>query len=245
MFEEKLSLLKAMLSTVCKTLDSFDDMNMPEHLNEPLCFVSVKSYKTGEMVMESDSKRSYASKARIVVDFLGARNMSAHTLADLVDGKALTAIGSLGFSVYSLERKPCEFSRLHFRHIISLEFDIDVDIPSASLDGVSISIDSTAEPIFNTYELSFGTKIAATPLSNGTMLSNVVCPQPTKLLLKGRISSSQAEAVISHLKGYSAGTHTITVGATKYTDMQLTSLTAKMLSITVTEISTEFSEVNE
>ncbi len=245
MFEEKLSLIKAMLSTACKTLDSFDDMNMPEHLNEPLCFVSVKSYKTGEMVFGSDSNRFYASKARIIVDVLGARNMSAKALANLVDNSVLTVISSLGFSVYSLERKPCEFSRLHFRHIISLEFDIDVEIPTASLDGLSVSVDSTAEPIFNTYELGFGTKMAVIPLSNGTMLSNVVCPEPTKLYLKGRISSSDTEAVVARLKGYCADTHIITVGATRYPEMQLTSLSAKMLSVTVTEISAEFSEVNE
>lgn len=245
MFNDKLTLIKSLLSNVCRTLDSFDSINHPEHLNETVCFTEVKSYKTSDSFKGSDSSRYLDAKAKVEISVLGARNMSAKSLSDFVDSKIMKIISSLGFSIYSLQRKPCEFSKLHFRYVISIEFEFDAAVPTASLDGISVAIGSVSEPIFDTYELLLTKKTAFTPLSNGTMLSNVVCPEPTRISLKGQISSNDAEAITTRLKAYSSYTNTITIGETKYPNMLLTGLRVKLKSVTITEITAEFAEVNK
>lgn len=245
MFEEKLDLIKSLISHACKTLDSFDDINMPEHLNEPLCFVSVKSYKSGDMLLGSSSDRYYDARAKIVIDVLGARNMSAKELSEIVDQNVLSAVGMLGFSVYSLERKPCEFSKLHFRHVISLEFEIDAAIPASVADGITVTVDGEDTTCFSSYDIDLGVRTSVAPLSNGSMLSSIVCPEPIKIRLFAKLSSSDASSIITRFKGYLGATHKLTVGDTTYQQMALVGLKTKMQSVTVIELTAEFSEVNE
>ena len=210
-----------------------------------LSFVGVQSYKTRDSYTAVSGERFYEAEVKICVDILADRSMTAAELKSFADNAILPMISNLGLDVISLERKNCEFSKAHSRYAAAVELEYRDKIPMPTRTASAVIINGTLEPMLTAYRIIKDTKTSQTPLVNKTMLSNLVSPMPTKLVLSGKLPFAEADAAISHYSAISGLQIPVNIGANTFSNMVLTSLDLKQISTNGCEITLELTEVNE
>ncbi len=245
MFNNTLNLIKTSLSPFCKILDSFDGINMQEHLNEMLCFVGISDYKTGEVCVGISGNRFFAVKLSVCVDILAERTMTASQLVTVADEAFVKTLSTVGIDLVSIERKNCEFSKSHSRYKVSVLLELEDKLSLPSLNSAPVLINGNLEPSLQSYRIAGASKTACTPLINNAMLSNPVCPMPVKIVLSGFVPFAEADAAYSRYNSLSNVRVPINIGANTFNNMLLTGVDISRKSESVCSVSLEFTEVNE
>ena len=245
MFTNTLHSIKTSLSPFCKTFDSFDSLNMQEHLNEMLCFVGITNYKTGEVCVGINGNRYFAVKLSVCVDILADRTMTASQLAAVADSAFVKTLSNIGLDLISVERKNCEFSKAHSRYKTSVTLELEDKLSLPSITSSSVLLNGALEPSLQTYQIINSIKTASTPLVSKGVLSNSVCQMPTKIILGGFLPFAEADSVYSRYMALSNTRVPINIGANTFTNMVLTNINLAKKSDSVCSVSLEFTEVNE
>lgn len=243
-FENVLNSVKEITSIFCQTFDSFSHINMHEHMNEPFCFVEIKSYKTSDKSYLNTSGTSYYNAlVRVHIDVLSSKNMQAGETVGIADSM-VQILTTLGIDIASLERKPCEYSKLHSRYIASIEFDTQVPVTYKINNSIYAAINGVTEPFFTSFRAKKGLKTSQAASVDRSLLSSIVSEEPDRVTLIGRLSIDETDNMVEKLSGYIGKLNTINLGINYYTNMTATSIDVKANDNKTAEISVEFTEVN-
>lgn len=243
-FENVLNSVKEVAGVFCRAFDSFAQINMHEHMNEPFCFVGIKSYKFSDKAyLSANGMSHYNATVKVYIELLSSKTMEAGEIVGMADS-IVQVLTTLGEKITSLERKPCEYSKVHSRYITSIEFETPVPVAFRTNDSIYAAINGVTEPFFTAFRVKRGIKTSQVAVVDKVLLSSIVREEPDKVTLIGRISISETDNMVEKLSKYIGTLNTINLGVNTYINMTATSLDVKADDNKTAEISIEFTEVN-
>ena len=242
-FENVINSVKEVTKICCKTYDSFTQINMHEHMNEPFCFVGIKSYKTSDKSYTNVSGTSYYNASvRVSIDLLSAKTMPAEGIVSVCDTISSLLLVS-GIAISSLERKPCEFSKVHSRFLISIEFDTPATVDIRTNDSHAVMINDVLESAFVAYRIKKGVKMSSVATVSKSLLSNVVRDEPDKVTLIARVPCNEADAMVRRFSEFIGKLNSLMLGSNEFKSMTVSGIDVKADDNKTAELSVEFTEV--
>ncbi len=248
MINDRTDLIKQALSSVFdRVVDLFDGINVSEHRNETICFTGIDSYRLSEPVADGSGASSRSAEIKYAVKLLAGKNMSAGELAEKFDASAADALLSSGLTVKELKRSSCEYSKEHGRHVLTAELTVSDPCAGASAaESVGFSLDGTEFFCMRSYELKNTFKTADIPTLGNGIRTRTVGKKPLVVTLKGGIAGAGASAVYSSLASrLNGGKSSVGVNGMTFGSMVMTGLDLVGKAGGLSELTVEFTEVNE
>lgn len=222
MLREQLNILKDAVDDFFDgTYDSFDSLNMNEHLNETLCFVGVSEYKLGRALPNAVSTGVSPLYATFTVTALGKRNMSASELVSYIDSSVIPAVRLSILDVRAINRKPCIYSKEQGRYSVSFEVETYCEQSSAYTASLNVFLNGTYYGFFSDWSVSQGYKTYKLGTIYAGSVSGISRKEPSELSVSGELIASQGKEAYSSVAQYLGTVVTVSVDGILFPNLLL------------------------
>lgn len=222
MLVEQLNIIKSSVESFFDGVyDSFESINMNEHLNETLCFVGISGYKMGKSLPNVAGVGYSPLNATFTVTALGKRNMSANDLVGYVDSRAVPAVRLTDLEVLSINRKPCVYSKEHGRYSVSFEIETYREQPTAYASKLSVLFGTTSFAFFNDWECLQGYKTYKLGSLYGNSICGTVRKEPCEIAVKGELIASAGQTAYLTVSAYLGTVMSLSLDGTLFSNMLL------------------------
>ena len=203
------------------TYDSFESLNMNEHLNETLCFVGVSEYKLGRALPNAVSIGVSPLYTTFTVTALGKRNMSASELVSYVDGSVIPAVRLSILNIRAINRKSCVYSKEHGRYSLSFEVETFCEQTSSFTTSLNVFFNGTYYGFFSDWSISQGYKTYKLGTIYAGSVSGISRKEPNELTVSGELIASEGKEAYSSVAQFLGTVVTVSVDGILFPNLLL------------------------